>query len=257
MTSLTACGPARPTPRQRRRHDGLPKLMALVIVLGVVALGAQTLPQGVRKGATMAGITEYGYPNGLRVLLLPDPGSSTITINMAKPFPDMPYWGTFPANGPIPSGSASDPKTYKKHPVATGPYKISKFLPSKELVLVRNPNWDPATDPARTQYPDGYDFKTQQQPEKIDQILLADSGAGQTTLTYDDLRSLPADEQVSTFHCVTGWTVKNVQWRGVRFQHYDMPQLKTDAKGICRASGGPVIAWFTDPAGNILSVLEG
>lgn len=44
--------------------------------------------------------------------------------------------------------------------------------------------------------------------------------------------------------------------RGVRFQHYDMPQLKTDAKGICRASGGPVIAWFTDPAGNILSVLE-
>ena len=64
---------------------------------------------------------------------------------------------------------------------------ISKFSPSKEMVLVRNPNWDPATDPARTQYPDGYDFKTQQQPEKIDQILLADSGDGQTTLTYDDL----------------------------------------------------------------------
>ena len=111
-----------------------------------------------------------------------------ITINMAKPFPDMPYWGTFPANGPVPtSGKISDPKTYKKHPWSTGPYMIKTFNLSKELVLVRNPNWDPKTDPARTQYPDGYDFKLQTQSEKIDQILLADSGDGQTTLTYDDL----------------------------------------------------------------------
>jgi peptide/nickel transport system substrate-binding protein len=112
---------------------------------------------------------------------------STITINMAKPFPDMPYWGTFPANGPIPIGKVSDPNTYKKHPLSTGPYKIKSYSPSKELVLVRNTYWDPKTDPARTQYPDGYDFKSQQQSEKIDQIMLADSGAGQTTLTYDDM----------------------------------------------------------------------
>lgn len=45
--------------------------------------------------------------------------------------------------------------------------------------------------------------------------------------------------------------------RGVHFEHYDQPELKTDDKGICRAGGGPVIAWFKDPAGNILSVLEG
>jgi DMSO/TMAO reductase YedYZ molybdopterin-dependent catalytic subunit len=36
-------------------------------------------------------------------------------------------------------------------------------------------------------------------------------------LSYDDLRSLPKATQVSTFHCVTGWTVKNVHWGGVRF----------------------------------------
>src|SRR5262245_4722416 len=35
-------------------------------------------------------------------------------------------------------------------------------------------------------------------------------------LTYDELRALPKAEQVSTFHCVTGWTVKNVRWGGVR-----------------------------------------
>ncbi len=112
---------------------------------------------------------------------------NTITILMAKPFPDMPYWGTFPANGPVPEGNASDPRTYKNHPLATGPYMIKSFNKSKELVLERNPYWDSTTDPARTQYPDGYDFQLQQASEKIDQIMLADAGTGQTTLTYDDL----------------------------------------------------------------------
>ncbi len=49
--------------------------------------------------------------------------------------------------------------------------------------------------------------------------------------------------------------VDDLSERGVRFEIYDQPELKTDAKGIFRG-GGPVIAWFKDPAGNILSVLE-
>lgn len=36
------------------------------------------------------------------------------------------------------------------------------------------------------------------------------------SLTYDQLRALPRVEQVSNFHCVTGWTVNNVRWGGVR-----------------------------------------
>ncbi len=43
---------------------------------------------------------------------------------------------------------------------------------------------------------------------------------------------------------------------GIRFEQYDQPEIKTDAKGIARGTGGPNIAWFKDPAGNILSVLE-
>ena|SRR5687768_11932404 len=42
---------------------------------------------------------------------------------------------------------------------------------------------------------------------------------------------------------------------GIRFEHYDEPEIKTDEKGIHR-NAGPKIAWFKDPAGNILSVLE-
>lgn len=41
--------------------------------------------------------------------------------------------------------------------------------------------------------------------------------------------------------------------RGVRFERYD--EMEQDEKGIMRA-GGPYIAWFRDPAGNVLSVLE-
>ena len=42
---------------------------------------------------------------------------------------------------------------------------------------------------------------------------------------------------------------------GVRFEVYDSDELRTDERGVWRG-GGPTIAWFRDPAGNILSVLE-
>ena len=51
------------------------------------------------------------------------------------------------------------------------------------------------------------------------------------TLTYDDLRRLPRAEQVSDFHCVTGWSVQNVRWAGVRFR-----DLLADARPLPGAS---------------------
>jgi DMSO/TMAO reductase YedYZ molybdopterin-dependent catalytic subunit len=39
------------------------------------------------------------------------------------------------------------------------------------------------------------------------------------SIDYETLLSLPRAEQVSTFHCVTGWTVNDVRWAGVRFEH--------------------------------------
>ena len=43
--------------------------------------------------------------------------------------------------------------------------------------------------------------------------------------------------------------------RGVEFERYAGTPLETDEKGIFRG-GGPLIAWFTDPAGNVLSVIQ-
>jgi len=49
--------------------------------------------------------------------------------------------------------------------------------------------------------------------------------------------------------------VDDLTGKGVKFEQYT-GQLQTDKKGIARNNGGPAIAWFKDPAGNILSVLE-
>lgn len=50
--------------------------------------------------------------------------------------------------------------------------------------------------------------------------------------------------------------VDDLSDKGVRFEVYREGDLKTNAKGIANGNGGPKIAWFKDPAGNFLSVLQ-
>ncbi len=51
--------------------------------------------------------------------------------------------------------------------------------------------------------------------------------------SYDELLALPQSHQVSTFHCVTGWTVDDVRWSGVRFKHlFDAVEPLPTAKAI-------------------------
>jgi len=50
-------------------------------------------------------------------------------------------------------------------------------------------------------------------------------------------------------------TVAALTERGVEFERYEGTDVETDEKGIFRG-GGPLIAWFKDPAGNILSVIQ-
>jgi len=82
-------------------------------------------------------------------------------------------------------------------------------------------------------------------------------GGGTAVFVYPKPNHTPATFTVLNFPVSdVESTVDELTKRGVTFQHYDQPELKTDAKGIARDLG-PTIAWFTDPAGNILSVLDG
>ena len=69
--------------RTEDRH--MKRRLAAVTVVLACALGsvlAQTLPPGVQKKASMGGITEYDFPNGLKVLLYPDAAEPKITVNV-------------------------------------------------------------------------------------------------------------------------------------------------------------------------------
>ena len=72
----------------------------------------------------------------------------------------------------------------------------------------------------------------------------------------------PKENHVPATFTILNFPVSNIESavdelsrRGVRFEKYEEGELKTDQKGIFRGDG-PTIAWFKDPAGNFLSVIE-
>jgi predicted enzyme related to lactoylglutathione lyase len=90
--------------------------------------------------------------------------------------------------------------------------------------------------------------------EPMGQLRLALAGGG-IVLIYAKPDHVPATFTVLNFQVADiDQAVADLNRRGVRFEHY--PELKTDAQGIARDERGPFIAWFKDPAGNILSVLQ-
>jgi catechol 2,3-dioxygenase-like lactoylglutathione lyase family enzyme len=85
-------------------------------------------------------------------------------------------------------------------------------------------------------------------------LLTLHLGGGTNVLVYPKRGHTPAAFTVLNFPVPDiERAVDDLTARGVVFQRYENPP--TDEKGIMRA-GGPLIAWFTDPSGNVFSVLE-
>ena len=101
---------------------------------------------------------------------------------MAKPFPDMDYWGAFMAMGPAPLGNASQAAELRQHPLSNGPYKIENVQPSEELTLVKNDQWDPDSDPASSPVRRQWVFKFDQDQAQVDQIMLSGNTDSQTAI---------------------------------------------------------------------------
>lgn len=81
-------------------------------------------------------------------------------------------------------------------------------------------------------------------------------GTGAHVLVYPKDNHEPAVFTILNFPVTDiDGAVDELKNRGVRFEAYDEPNLKTDERGVFRDQG-PNIAWFKDPAGNILSVVE-
>jgi catechol 2,3-dioxygenase-like lactoylglutathione lyase family enzyme len=87
-------------------------------------------------------------------------------------------------------------------------------------------------------------------------LLTLHLAGGNNVLIYPKPNHTPATFTVLNFPVDDiDRAVDELTKRGVRFEIYDLPNIKTDNKGIMRGNG-PTITWFKDPARNILSVLE-
>jgi catechol 2,3-dioxygenase-like lactoylglutathione lyase family enzyme len=87
-------------------------------------------------------------------------------------------------------------------------------------------------------------------------LLTLHLAGGNNILIYPKPNHAPATFTILNFPVGNvDKAVDELAKRGVRFEIYNTPDIKTDKKGIMRGKG-PTIAWFKDPAGNIFSVLD-
>jgi len=87
-------------------------------------------------------------------------------------------------------------------------------------------------------------------------LLWLELTGGHRVLVYPKKDHVPATYTVLNFPVDdVEAAVTQLTDRGVRFERYEGTPVETDEKGVFRG-GGPLIAWFTDPAGNVLSVIE-
>jgi len=86
-------------------------------------------------------------------------------------------------------------------------------------------------------------------------MLTLKLAGGNNILIYQKPNHQPATFTVLNFPVSNvDETVDKLTALGVKFLQYE-GDIKTDAKGIHRGEPGPIVAWFADPAGNILSVV--
>lgn len=105
---------------------------------------------------------------------------------------------------------------------------------------------------AREFYGDTLGLGVTETPEGLELRLTG----GNTVFLYPKPNHTPASFTVLNFPVDDiEEAVEELIGLGLRLEQYDLPDIKTDKRGIARGPG-PKIAWFKDPAGNILSVLE-
>ncbi len=106
---------------------------------------------------------------------------------------------------------------------------------------------------ARKFYGEVLGLSTQDRDNGMFTLKLA---GGRDTLVYPSPSHQPASYTVLNFPVDDiETTVAGLTERGVAFETYEGTPMETDPSGIFR-KGGPLIAWFKDPSGNVLSVIE-
>ena len=118
---------------------------------------ANPWPDGQLYADLIAGASRFGAGKASRISGLAAPDARTLTITLAQPAPDFLSILTLPMFAPVPGKYAAEyavGANYDGHVVGSGPYTPTTYIPGRSIVLDRNPNWDPATDPLRKAWVD-------------------------------------------------------------------------------------------------------
>jgi peptide/nickel transport system substrate-binding protein len=126
--------------------------------------GLLNLPKGY-KGP-------YKTPNMNTDSAIETPDKYTIVFHTKAPFAAFDYLAQQPDTMPVPKDKDTGAK-YRNSIVSTGPYKFADLQPGKSFNLVRNDQWDPATDPNRKALPDRIEVTLNVNADDIDNRLLS------------------------------------------------------------------------------------
>jgi ABC-type transport system substrate-binding protein len=117
----------------------------------------QTPSYGQQYANLIAGAKAFGAGKADRISGLAAPDARTLTITLDQPAPDFLSILALAMFAPVPgeyAGHYQVGANYSGHVVGTGPYTLDTYIPGETVVLDRNPNWDPATDPLRRAWVD-------------------------------------------------------------------------------------------------------
>jgi peptide/nickel transport system substrate-binding protein len=109
----------------------------------------------------------------------PDP--KTIVFTLPEPHAELPYLFTFTISTPVKALSTTLESCDTQWP-SSGPYKRKEYQKDVKLVLDKNTNWDPNSDPIRNQYPDEFVFEFGPDPVAQTNRLKSPSGADLSAL---------------------------------------------------------------------------
>ncbi|GAA3030107.1 ABC transporter substrate-binding protein [Streptosporangium longisporum] len=99
------------------------------------------------------------------------PDDHTIVFKLKKPFAEFDFLVANPQSAPVPQAKDTG-LDYEKALASTGPYKLDSYEVGKQFNLVKNENWDQATDTTRKQLPDRIEVQFKQAADDIDQRLI-------------------------------------------------------------------------------------
>jgi peptide/nickel transport system substrate-binding protein len=164
-------------------------------------------------GNQYAGPYQDESPDRLGLPSIETPDDRTIVFRLRAPQPDLPFVLALPSSSPVPI-EADTGAGYGSDPVSSGPYAITSVDPATGILLDRNPQWDPATDDARTALPDQVLVRTGLTGVERDQALLAGSadlditGTGVQPATTARLAEDPEDPMRGRVDDVTTGAVR-------------------------------------------------